>query len=42
MNSFGSVEEASHQWLEYFEGALGQADAERADAGNQFYNKFKK
>ena len=41
MNSFGSVEEATHQWLKDFEGALGQADAERAEAANLAYNQFK-
>lgn len=41
MNSFGSVEEATHQWLKYFEGALGQADTERAEAANLAYNQFK-
>lgn len=41
MNKFSSVEEASHQWLQYFEGALGQQDEERAAYGQAFYDKYR-
>ena len=41
MNKHSTIEEAAHAWLQYFEGALGQEEAERLGYAKAFYDKFK-
>lgn len=40
MNTFGTVAEATHQWIKYFEGTTADEDR-RANYAQQFYDKYK-